>query len=62
MNSPCVTRARTRRAPALPAARAARSSVPPVLIRSSTKRAVRPATWPTNRSPETTEKNADSLR
>ena len=36
------------------AARAARTSVPPVLMRSSTMMQVAPATSPTNRSPETT--------
>jgi hypothetical protein len=54
VSRPCVTSAMTRFAPALRAARAARRSVPPVLIRSSTTRAVAPATLPTNRSPETT--------
>ena len=54
MNRPWVTIAITRRAPAVRAARAARKSVPPVLIRSSITNAVAPATSPTNRSPETT--------
>ena len=54
MNSPCVAAANTFVAPAARQALAARTSVPPVLIRSSTMTATLPRTSPASSSPLTT--------
>ncbi len=53
-NTPCAAQAITRRAPWARQVRAARTSVLPVLIRSSTSTTVAPRTSPASRSPLTT--------